>query len=161
MNVLGHVYPLDPKEWRRPFQLYKICLNTLIWPSSQSTSGGLWRVLIPSKPFMAAEICVLGLILYSYPYLRSAMVRFPLSDTISGIFSEIPIMMPDAWLYRRAHISWPLVIRHHYWDLKKDPRNGAWQLSGTSFGTARHQFWDSQAPVLGLSGTSFGISRLF
>ena len=24
-----------------------------------------------------------------------------------------------------------------------------------------HQFWDRQAPVLGLSGTSFGISHLF
>ena len=26
---------------------------------------------------MAAKICVLGLILFSYPYMRSAMVRFP------------------------------------------------------------------------------------
>ena len=34
-------------------------------------------------------------------------------------------------------------------------------LSGTSFGIVRHQFWDCQAPVLGSSGTGFGISRLF
>ena len=53
------------------------------------------------------------------------------------------------------------VVRHHIWDLRKYPRNGAWRLSGTIFGTVRHQFWDRQAPVLGSSGTSFGISRLF
>ena len=53
------------------------------------------------------------------------------------------------------------VVGHHIWDLRNYPRNGAGRLSGTSFGTIRHQFWDRQAPVLGLSGTSFGISRLF
>ena len=41
------------------------------------------------------------------------------------------------------------VVRHHIWDLRKYPRYGAWQLSGTSFGTVRHQFWDRQATVLG------------
>ena len=33
---------------------------------------------IPSYPFAAAIMSVLGLILSSYPYPRSAMVRFPL-----------------------------------------------------------------------------------
>ena len=53
------------------------------------------------------------------------------------------------------------VVRHHILDLRNDPRNGAWRLSGTIFVTVSHQFWDCQAPVLGSSGTSFGISRLF
>ena len=53
------------------------------------------------------------------------------------------------------------VVRHHIWDFRNYPRNGAWRLSGTSFGTVRYQFWDRQAPVLGSSGISFGISRLF
>ena len=48
-----------------------------------STSGGLWRVYILSKPFMVAKISVLGLILSSYPYLRSEMVRFPLKMVVS------------------------------------------------------------------------------
>ena len=111
--------------------------------------------------------------------------------TIVRIVSEIPNWMPNDWLYRWVQISWwplenriwavqysfnmqlagirptkalsrpPLVVRHHIWDLRSDPRNGAGRLSGTTFGTVRHQFWDHQASVLGSSGTSFGISRLF
>ena len=46
----------------------------------QSTLGGSSRVYIQSKLFMAAQMSVLGLILSFYPYLRSAMVRFPLSE---------------------------------------------------------------------------------
>ena len=38
---------------------------------------------------MAAKMSVLGLILSSYQYLRSAMVRFPLTDPVeSGMFSK-------------------------------------------------------------------------
>ena len=52
------------------------------------------------------------------------------------------------------------VVRHHIWDIQNYTRNGAGRSTGTSFGTVRHHFWDCQAPVLGLSGVSFGISRL-
>ena len=62
----------------------------------------------------------------------------------------------------------PLIVRHHIWDLGSNPRNGVWRPSGAIFGTVRHQFWDRwapvigrPAPVLGSSGTSFGISRSF
>ena len=44
-----------------------------------STLGGIWRVYIPSLLFMGAKMSVLGLIISFLPYLRSAMVRFPLS----------------------------------------------------------------------------------
>ena len=38
---------------------------------------------------MAAKKSVLGLILPSYPYLRSAMVRFPLKITLVGHIIQI------------------------------------------------------------------------
>ena len=41
-----------------------------------STLGGIWRVYIPSKPFMGPKMNVLGLIMSFPPYLRSAIVRF-------------------------------------------------------------------------------------
>ena len=51
----------------------------IIWEHiTPQSSGGIWRVYILSKPFMAAKICVLGLSLSSSPYLRSATARFPL-----------------------------------------------------------------------------------
>ena len=89
----------------------------------------------------------------------------------------VPKMVPDDRLWDHKHDAWQLAeesagslptkalsrpllfVRHHIWDLRSDPRNGAWRLSGTIFETVR--FWDRQAPVLGSSGTSFGNSRLF
>ena len=63
--------------------------------------------------------------------------------------------MPDDLLYRRVQLICTLLYS---------------QLSGIIFGISeisqkwclmivRHQFWNRQAPVLGLSGTSFGIVR--
>ena len=43
-----------------------------------STLGGIWRVYILSKTFMGAKLSVLILITCFPPYLRSAMVWFPL-----------------------------------------------------------------------------------
>ena len=51
---------------------------------------------------MAAKICVLGMILYSYTYLRSAMVRFPLA--------KIKIWQPNSqWLENLIFFSLSIV----------------------------------------------------
>ena len=64
-------------------------------------------------------------------------------------------MMPDDQWPADMCSSVQPGVRHHYWDLKKisemvpdlcqAPFLGP---SDTSFGIIRHQFWDSQAPVL-------------
>ena len=48
-----------------------------IYRVTQPKLGGIWRVYIPRQPFAAAKIGVIGLILSSFAYLRSAMARFP------------------------------------------------------------------------------------
>ena len=49
---------------------------------TQCTSGGIRRVYIPSQPFVAAKMIVLGLIPSSSTYMRSAKARFPLQSMI-------------------------------------------------------------------------------
>ena len=95
-----------------------------------------------------------------------------LSGTISGIFSEIPNIIPDNWLYRRVQLICTLLysqlsgiifgISENIPEMVPDNRQApVLGPSRTSFGIVRHQFSVHQAPVLGSSGTSFGISRLF
>ena len=75
------------------------------------------------------------------------------SGTISGIIFEIPNMMPDDWLRN------PLVV------VLRKPSVGHHSMSGIIFGISEaitEMVPDNcQTPVLGLSGTSFGILCLF
>ena len=110
--------------------------NTGTWRSQK------WCLTVPKMVPDHRQAPFLGL------FLISLFVAWRLAEESAGSHPTKALSRP------------PLVVRHHIWDLRSDSRNGAWQSSGTIFGTIRHQFWDCQAPVLGLSGTSFGISRL-
>ena len=52
-----------------------------------STSRGIWIVLILSLLSIAAKISVLGLIMSSFPYLRSALGGLPLADIASLVLN--------------------------------------------------------------------------
>ena len=69
-------HPPQNKHFLIIYFIFLIC--PFCWANLYSTSGGICRVYMQSKPFMGAKISVLGLILYFPPYLRSAMVWFPL-----------------------------------------------------------------------------------
>ena len=53
--------------------------SRMVWMVTfcKSASRCLWRVYILSQPLAAAQMSLLGLILSSFAYLRSAMARFP------------------------------------------------------------------------------------
>ena len=63
-----------PAVQNMPLQTYLSFISEL----TSRVPQGVCRVYIPSKLFIAAKMSVLGLILSSYPYLRSAVVQFPL-----------------------------------------------------------------------------------
>ena len=76
--------------------------------------------------------------------------------------------MPDDQWPADMYSSVQPGVRHHYWDLRKIPEMVPDNCqapflgpSGTSFGIVRHQFWDSQAPVLGSHAYFFEFKTCF
>ena len=79
MSVLGNIFFTDGKVVFIHLDQVDTHLSFISELTSLVPQGGVWRVYIPSLLFMGAKISVLGLKMSLSPYLRSAMVRFPLS----------------------------------------------------------------------------------
>ena len=90
--VFIHVDQVDKHALSHLFELHNRA-------NLYSTSGGIWRVYLQSKPFTGANMSVLRLIMTFSPYLRSAMVQFPLKNV--NVVCRTALVIPSLFNRRK------------------------------------------------------------
>ena len=74
-------YPLNLNEWRQPLQLYKLCPNTVFWPSTQSLLLEYLRGVMES---IATKLALYGI---KKECARTDTVFLPISEVCNGTVS--------------------------------------------------------------------------